>query len=844
MEIPLTRAEFRGFKKLSYFIYIAAILAMFSIFAGGVQAYVANNPTTDDYLVSTIIDDDYDAGSGYDNLKGVADVKAVGDYLYVTATIDDTFSIFDISDPTDPQLEGSVTTTGTAATNTLEMADRIVIQGDYAYVLAESGGTHDHLNVIDISDKTSPTIVGSIGTYGNTAGSYFDGPKDLAVSGDYVYVVSQTKDAVNVIDVSTKSSPTTVTTIRDGVGGFNYLDQVNNVVIDGDELYVSSHIEDAITIIDVSTPTSPTLIEEIPNGTGDLLESIDLINDIYVDGDELYVVAGSDADASDGFTFLLILDISDPSDPSLIANLEEDQFEHMGMRYGHEILIHGQLAYFPASSGTQLVSMSVFNIAVPSDVQHLTDFFQSEGWDQLNAPRMTHNGTNLVVSSSEYTESIAILGASSVKKAQVYDRELFPSIYTEVNNIKQHEWTEFWDDGSGYRQHRGEHYLPVDTTKSYKVRGDFRSIGNNSSATFFFGFVEFTDQRLQTTPKLVQRVSPTSDVVTFDSIASDNETITVTSTIPSTWCADSSDTYVHLETSATSSCAANGNRTLAIYLDGDITKQPDHIFTFVTTSGTTIVMQDALPELVVGALNSSTKFLHHGDGKTWNYAGAYYGTVDEDEWYEFESDPVTGEHFSVYWDKFRTGTEYIKPLVFVTSGKLQMRNLTVVEVDTTTGEETSINIPEITNQDVRPKYQCDDGGYYVSWDTENEQLHTAEGTYDYDVYCQDPVVGSTVKRDVTFEIDKTAPSAPTWDAISAGTYTGPQSVFVTPDTDHTILFYGGANSESMAWNPYVEGTTMTADGASNRTYDLRVRQMDPAGNISGYSSTYSYTITP
>ena len=60
--------------------------------------------------------------------------------------------------------------------NTPGFARRVAVAGDYAYVADESGGG---LQVIDISDPTTPTLVGSLTTIN---------PRDIALAGEHAYI--------------------------------------------------------------------------------------------------------------------------------------------------------------------------------------------------------------------------------------------------------------------------------------------------------------------------------------------------------------------------------------------------------------------------------------------------------------------------------------------------------------------------------------------------------------------------------------------------------------------------------------------------------------------------------
>jgi hypothetical protein len=94
--------------------------------------------------------------------------------------------VIDISEPTSPQIVGSVDTPG--------YAHSVVVSGIYAYVADEFVG----LQVIDISEPTSPQIVGSVDTPDDAWG--------IAVSGSHAYVADEFA-GLQVIDITEPTSP-------------------------------------------------------------------------------------------------------------------------------------------------------------------------------------------------------------------------------------------------------------------------------------------------------------------------------------------------------------------------------------------------------------------------------------------------------------------------------------------------------------------------------------------------------------------------------------------------------------------------------------------------------------
>ena len=69
---------------------------------------------------------------------------------------------------------------------------------------------------------------------------YFDGVSEIAVSGNYAYVVSSGDDSVTVLDISYPDKPLLLSVIRDEVDGFTKLNGARTVAVSGDYLYVGA----------------------------------------------------------------------------------------------------------------------------------------------------------------------------------------------------------------------------------------------------------------------------------------------------------------------------------------------------------------------------------------------------------------------------------------------------------------------------------------------------------------------------------------------------------------------------------------------------------------------------
>ncbi|MDD1458344.1 cadherin domain-containing protein, partial [Dolichospermum sp. ST_sed7] len=118
-------------------------------------------------------------------------VQVVGNYAYV-ADGDSGLQIIDISNPTTPTLKGNYDTSG--------LAYGVQVVGNYAYVADYTSG----LQIIDISNPTTPTLKGNYDTSGYALG--------VQVVGNYAYV-ADSDGGLKIINVSefANNTPTNLT---------------------------------------------------------------------------------------------------------------------------------------------------------------------------------------------------------------------------------------------------------------------------------------------------------------------------------------------------------------------------------------------------------------------------------------------------------------------------------------------------------------------------------------------------------------------------------------------------------------------------------------------------------
>ena len=117
------------------------------------------------------------------------------------------------------------------------------ISGDYAYVTLLPG-----LWVYDISTPSAPVHVAEL---------YLGGGRDIAVSGDYAFVVT-TNFGIKVVDVSNPLSPRLAGNYT-GVWG-----DCATIAMAGDYAYVGFSAG-AVDVVDISNPLAPSVCNDLPH---------------------------------------------------------------------------------------------------------------------------------------------------------------------------------------------------------------------------------------------------------------------------------------------------------------------------------------------------------------------------------------------------------------------------------------------------------------------------------------------------------------------------------------------------------------------------------------------------
>lgn len=145
----------------------------------------------------------------------------------------------------------------TSAT-TLNWAYDLVVEWNYAYV---TNFADNSFSIYNVSNPASPTFVSEIVNNGWTIRLQW--PTWLVKNGNYVYVASNTSDALQIINVSNPAAPTAAWQVVDATN----LNWIRWLAISWNYLYTTNDVRDSLRIFNITTPTAPVLTGTLRDAT-------------------------------------------------------------------------------------------------------------------------------------------------------------------------------------------------------------------------------------------------------------------------------------------------------------------------------------------------------------------------------------------------------------------------------------------------------------------------------------------------------------------------------------------------------------------------------------------------
>lgn len=183
------------------------------------------------------------------NYNWAYDVVVDWNYAYMTSFLWDRLNVLDISNPSSPTLVWSIINNG--GTIRLDWAAWLIKDGNYLYVASNAS---DAIQIINVSNPAAPTQVWQL--FNATTLNWARG---LTKLWNYLYVAVDTYDALQVIDVTNPATPTIAWTYRNATN----MNWAREVKISWNYAFVTCYNRDALSVIDISTPTSPVYVTQL-----------------------------------------------------------------------------------------------------------------------------------------------------------------------------------------------------------------------------------------------------------------------------------------------------------------------------------------------------------------------------------------------------------------------------------------------------------------------------------------------------------------------------------------------------------------------------------------------------
>ena len=309
-----------------------------------------------------------DGAGGFEELEGPKGVTAVtvgsSTYALVAAYDDDGVQIINITDPNNPTPVASIGD-GEDGFEELKGARYVttVTIDSSTYALVSASADHG-VQIINITTPSSPSPVAHVS---NAAGLALQDPRGIATltTGSSTYALVAThKGFVQIINITTPSSPAPVANVRDGSGGFEALSRargITTVTLDSSTYALVASYDDGVQIINVTNPSEPAPVAAVLNSQSNRLDGATGITTVTVGSSTYALVAAQNDNA------VQIINITDPSSPESVAFAQDGSAGFDRLRYPESIatVTFGSSTYAVVASF--LDGIQIINITDPSN---------------------------------------------------------------------------------------------------------------------------------------------------------------------------------------------------------------------------------------------------------------------------------------------------------------------------------------------------------------------------------------------------------------------------------------------------------------------------------------------
>ncbi len=282
-------------------------------------------------------------------------------------------------------------------------------------ILSDRGSTAK-IWQIDLDDPpvTEPYLVSSIA---DDASTYLNSPRSIKVQGDYAYVVSNTDDALTIIDVSDPTNPTIVGDLQDNTT----LDGARYVEVVGDYAFISAISASRIVSVDISDKTNPFIVDSIVPSTFSLW-------DFNIDGNYLYIAPNT------GAYCFVTLDISDPTNLNEISVLQDPNGKFCQGTIA--IYVEDGSAYTNGTSGVTGEYFTVADVSDPFNPTFVGNMATDPTYSDMNCQDF-HKAGDYVFCTSWKRNSVISIDVSNPQSPVVADEFqdgilMDTAVYTEA----------------------------------------------------------------------------------------------------------------------------------------------------------------------------------------------------------------------------------------------------------------------------------------------------------------------------------------------------------------------------------------------------------------------------
>ena len=381
---------------------------------------------------------------------------------YVTSTKDDSLTIINVTDSSNPVALGDYI--DNEPPNSIDDPYRVYVDTTekIAYVVSN---TDDSLTIINVSDYSNPVALGD----------YVDDEPPNSINGAYdiyvdttekiVYVVSSNNDSLTIINVSNYSNPVALGDYVDDEPP-NSIDYATSVYIDTTNkiAYVTSLLDSSLTIINVSDYSNPVALGDYVDNSQP--NSIDGANNVYVDTTEKIAYVTSIADDS-----LTIINVSNYADPVALGDyVDDDPPNSIEVPYDVYVDTTEKIAYVISNLENSLTTINVSNYSNPVALGNYIKEVLPNSID--GATSVYIDTTNKIAYVTSYFEdALTIIDIGTYIQSGTYTSEVFTrntSIEANMINITANTYSD-----SGYEVEGGVLEKKMNLTDNLLAYWDF-----------------------------------------------------------------------------------------------------------------------------------------------------------------------------------------------------------------------------------------------------------------------------------------------------------------------------------------------------------------------------------